>query len=245
MVVACAALGCLTSTLVFGRNAQIPVIHWRLRERVISDPLLPFPVGPVREKSAKSGPSAAVLCTHPNGARKALGFGHDRLNSGFGSIASARSSSSRPRSARLVAQGNGPILQIARSQADRRDLILKAKRIPFRIGVNLGDILIEGDDILGDGVNIAARLEGFSEPGGPSLSSAAYEQIRDRLKDTSSICARSSSRISPNPTLACVPSRRSRPSAAGARVSCPSADEVCRAPTDRWMIEWDPRRMPC
>ena len=42
----------------------------------------------------------------------------------------------------------------------------EAKRIVYRIGVNLGDVLIEGDDILGDGVNIAARLEGICEPGG-------------------------------------------------------------------------------
>ena len=51
----------------------------------------------------------------------------------------------------------------------------------FRIGINLGDILIEGDDILGDGVNVAARLEGIAEPGGICLSSAAYDQVRDKL----------------------------------------------------------------
>ena len=45
------------------------------------------------------------------------------------------------------------------------------RRMLFRIGINLGDILIEGDDILGDGVNVAARLEGIAEPGGICLSS--------------------------------------------------------------------------
>ena len=56
-----------------------------------------------------------------------------------------------------------------------------AKRIVYRIGVNLGDVLIEGDDILGDGVNIAARLEGLCEPGGVMISGAAYEHTRGRI----------------------------------------------------------------
>jgi TolB-like protein len=51
----------------------------------------------------------------------------------------------------------------------------------FRIGINLGDILIEGDDILGDGVNVAARLEGIAEPGGICISSSAYEQVRGKV----------------------------------------------------------------
>ena len=56
-----------------------------------------------------------------------------------------------------------------------------AKRIVYRIGVNLGDVLIEDDDILGDGVNIAARLEGLCEPGGVLISGAAYEHTRGRI----------------------------------------------------------------
>ena len=54
-------------------------------------------------------------------------------------------------------------------------------RMLFRIGINLGDILIEGDDILGDGVNVAARLEGIAEPGGICLSGAAYDQVREKV----------------------------------------------------------------
>src|SRR6476661_5978498 len=48
-------------------------------------------------------------------------------------------------------------------------------------GINLGDVVIEGEDLLGDGVNVAARLEGISEPGGICISDAAYHQIRDKL----------------------------------------------------------------
>jgi adenylate cyclase len=55
------------------------------------------------------------------------------------------------------------------------------RRMLFRIGINLGDILIEGDDILGDGVNVAARLEGIAEPGGICISSSAYEQVRGKV----------------------------------------------------------------
>jgi hypothetical protein len=55
------------------------------------------------------------------------------------------------------------------------------KHILYRIGVNLGDVLIEGDDILGDGVNIAARLEGVCEPGGVFVSGAAFDHVRGRV----------------------------------------------------------------
>ena len=60
--------------------------------------------------------------------------------------------------------------------------IPEAKRIVYRIGVNLGDVLIEGDDILGDGVNIAARLEAACEPGGVLISSTAFEHTRGKLE---------------------------------------------------------------
>jgi len=55
------------------------------------------------------------------------------------------------------------------------------RRIEFRMGINVGDIIIEDGDIFGDGVNIAARLEALAEPRGICLSAAAHEQVRDRL----------------------------------------------------------------
>jgi TolB-like protein/class 3 adenylate cyclase/Tfp pilus assembly protein PilF len=57
----------------------------------------------------------------------------------------------------------------------------EAKRILYRIGVNLGDVLIEGDDIVGDGVNIAARLESICEPGGVFVSGSAFDHVRGRV----------------------------------------------------------------
>jgi hypothetical protein len=65
--------------------------------------------------------------------------------------------------------------------AERNQGVPEDRRMLFRIGINLGDILIEGDDILGDGVNVAARLEGIAEPGGICISSSAYEQVSGKV----------------------------------------------------------------
>jgi adenylate cyclase len=63
----------------------------------------------------------------------------------------------------------------------RNAAIPAQRRIEFRVGINVGDIIIEDGDIFGDGVNIAARLEALAVPGGICLSAAAHEQVRDRL----------------------------------------------------------------
>ena len=55
------------------------------------------------------------------------------------------------------------------------------RRMQLRIGVNLGDVIIEGDDLYGDGVNLAARLEGLAEPGGVCISETAYQHVRQKL----------------------------------------------------------------
>jgi class 3 adenylate cyclase len=65
--------------------------------------------------------------------------------------------------------------------AERNEGVAPDLRMLFRIGVNLGDVLVEGDDILGDGVNVAARLEGIAEPGGICISSSAYDQVRGKV----------------------------------------------------------------
>jgi adenylate cyclase len=55
------------------------------------------------------------------------------------------------------------------------------RRMEFRIGVNLGDVMVEGDQIYGDGINVAARLESLADPGGICISGTVYEQVRDKL----------------------------------------------------------------
>jgi adenylate cyclase len=72
-------------------------------------------------------------------------------------------------------------MDVQRGMAERNALTPNEQRMEFRVGVNLGDILIDADDIHGDGVNIAARLEGIAEPGGICISDSSYQQVRDKL----------------------------------------------------------------
>src|SRR5215469_11836315 len=65
--------------------------------------------------------------------------------------------------------------------AERNNGVPEQRRMLLRIGINLGDILIDGDDILGDGVNVAARLEGIAEAGGICISSSAYDQVHGKV----------------------------------------------------------------
>src|SRR5262249_12373730 len=74
--------------------------------------------------------------------------------------------------------------RVQRARAGRNAEKPAERRIEFRMGINAGDIIIEDDDIFGDGVNIAARLEALAEPGGICLSATAHEQVRDRLDIT-------------------------------------------------------------
>jgi len=71
--------------------------------------------------------------------------------------------------------------ELQRGMADRNVDIPEDKRIAFRIGINLGDVIADNDDIFGDGVNVAARLEALAEPGGICISRMVRDQIRDKL----------------------------------------------------------------
>src|SRR6202158_1455411 len=72
-------------------------------------------------------------------------------------------------------------VEVQRGMADENTEIPQAKRIEFRICIHLGDIIIDDNDIFGDGVNIAARLESIAVPGGISISRAVHDQVRDRI----------------------------------------------------------------
>jgi len=72
-------------------------------------------------------------------------------------------------------------VEVQREMTARNADVPTARRIEFRMGINVGDIIIEDGDIFGDGVNIAARLESLAAPGGICLSAAAHDQVRDRL----------------------------------------------------------------
>jgi adenylate cyclase len=71
--------------------------------------------------------------------------------------------------------------EIQRRMARRNADVTAARSIQFRIGINLGDVIVEADDIFGDGVNVAARLEALADPGGITVSAAVRDQVGDRL----------------------------------------------------------------
>src|SRR5215468_8566192 len=72
-------------------------------------------------------------------------------------------------------------VEIQRGVGEREPEVPEERRIRFRIGVNLGDVIVEDHDIFGDGVNIAARLEALAEPGGTCISRTVRDHIRDKL----------------------------------------------------------------
>ena len=75
-------------------------------------------------------------------------------------------------------------IEVQNGMVERNAGLPPERRIEFRIGIHLGDVVEESDgDLMGDGVNIAARLEGIADPGGICLSEDAYRQVRDRIKD--------------------------------------------------------------
>ncbi len=72
-------------------------------------------------------------------------------------------------------------VEIQRELQVRNAELPVARRVEFRIGINLGEVVVEGDEIYGDGVNIAVRLEGLAEAGGICISEVVYDQIKNRL----------------------------------------------------------------
>jgi TolB-like protein/class 3 adenylate cyclase len=72
-------------------------------------------------------------------------------------------------------------VEMQRGMAERNAGAPAERRIEFRVGVNLGDVIAEADDIFGDGVNVAARLENLAEPGGLLISNTVHDHVRDRL----------------------------------------------------------------
>src|SRR5262252_8632742 len=74
--------------------------------------------------------------------------------------------------------------EVQRAMIDREAGIPEDRRIRYRIGINLGDVIVEQQDIFGDGVSVAARLEALAEPGGICISRMVRDNIRDRLDYT-------------------------------------------------------------
>ena len=87
-------------------------------------------------------------------------------------------------------------VEVQREMAERNADVPSDRRIEFRMGINLGDIMKDGRDIYGDGVNVAARLEALAEPGGICVSRVVRVQVRDKLAFSSRTWASSRSRTS-------------------------------------------------
>ncbi len=87
----------------------------------------------------------------------------------------------------VVAEFPSPVEAVRCAVAIQRDLeihnadLAEDRRMRFRIGINLGDVIDDGDNLLGDGVNIAARLETLAEPGGISLARSVFDQVKKQL----------------------------------------------------------------
>ncbi len=72
-------------------------------------------------------------------------------------------------------------VEVQQAMAERNTNVAADRRIELRIGINLGDVIVEGDDLYGDGVNIAARIEALADAGGVLVSNTVYDHVRDRL----------------------------------------------------------------
>jgi adenylate cyclase len=139
---------------------------------------------------------AAILAADVAGYSRLMGADeegtHERLKSHLSELVEPKIGEHRGRTVKNT--GDGFLVEFAsvvdavrcaaelqRGMADRNADIPKDKRIAFRIGINLGDVIADDDDIFGDGVNVAARLEALAEPGGICISRVVRDQVRDKV----------------------------------------------------------------
>jgi TolB-like protein/class 3 adenylate cyclase/Tfp pilus assembly protein PilF len=117
---------------------------------------------------------------------------HERLKAHLGELVEPKISQHRGRTVKntgdgLLAEFVSVVdavrcaVEIQRGMAEREPEVPEEQRIRFRIGINLGDVIVEAHDIFGDGVNVAARLEGLAAPGGVCVSGTVLDHIGDRL----------------------------------------------------------------
>jgi adenylate cyclase len=117
---------------------------------------------------------------------------HARMKTLWTDVIEPKSAEHHGRTVKLM--GDGTLMEFAsvvdavkfsvdvqHAMAERSIDVAEDQRIIFRIGINIGDIIVDGDDIFGDGVNVAARLEGIADPGGVYISASVYDQVRDRI----------------------------------------------------------------
>jgi class 3 adenylate cyclase len=141
----------------------------------------------------------AILAADVAGYSRLMGVDeegtHERLKAHFGELVHPKIAEHRGRTVKNT--GDGFLAEFAsvvdavrcavevqRGMVERNASTPDDSRIVFRVGVNLGDVIAEEDDIFGDGVNVAARLQALAEPGGICVSRVVRDQVRDKLDFT-------------------------------------------------------------
>ena len=139
---------------------------------------------------------AAILAADVAGYSRLMGADeegtHERLQAHFRELVNSKIEEHRGRIVKntgdgLLAEFASVVdavrcaVEIQHGMTDREPEVPEERRIRFRIGINLGDVIVEAHDIFGDGVNVAVRLEGLAEPGGICISRVVRDQVRDKL----------------------------------------------------------------
>src|SRR6516165_2909043 len=139
---------------------------------------------------------AAILAADVAGYSRLMGLDeegtHERLQAHFRELVEPKIKDHRGRTVKntgdgLLAEFASVVdavrcaVEVQRSMGDREPEVTEERRIRFRIGINLGDVIVDGDDIYGDGVNIAARLQASAAPGNICISGTVRDHVGDRL----------------------------------------------------------------
>src|ERR1700730_614243 len=139
---------------------------------------------------------AAILAADVAGDSRLMGTDeegtHERLGAHFRELVEPKIKEHRGRTVKntgdgLLAEFPSVVdavrcaVEVQRGMVERNADVPVERRIAFRVGINLGDVIVEGGDIFGDGVNVAARLEALAEPGGICVSRVVRDQVRDKL----------------------------------------------------------------
>jgi adenylate cyclase len=121
-------------------------------------------------------------------------------------------------------------VEIQRQIGERNQALDPERQMWFRIGINLGDVIVERDDLFGDDVNIAARLQGLAEPGGVLISGTVFDQVKNKL--TLNFDALGPQRLK-NIDVA-VPAYRAVLGATSAVAAVPSSDAEAKHQAEKW-----------
>ena len=158
-------------------------------------PLVDNPPDPPVESSSRKRKLAAILHADVVGFSRLMGEDEAGTHQALSKLRAAVDPLIAAHGGRIVGTAGDSVLadfssvvdtlscavEMQRASRTVNDPILPERRLELRIGVNLGDVIVDGDDIFGDGVNIAARLEAFAQPGTVCISQTVYDQVRNKL----------------------------------------------------------------